>query len=347
LHSSYQRPPPFEPIPTRVRRTLADEQAMQERARVLAEQRARRSQYLPDEDVDSESEWDYNQVGPRQQAYLEARRRQGIMERRRREEELRRQRVLEEQKWQEDLERKQREDQELHRKLLEERKRELRLKREEGARQEGREKVPLIPHEDTSISVAHPKQQETPPSSPPKPSSTEQEVKMEVVEKDAQPTSVHTLEEMNEAAARIQRQYRMYRSSGALNDIATEFEKLKKEFVYPCVIDFQKPGGQGGHITVPARRPPSDFDGIRDEAPMEVDGCEGKLGYTSTNYALNAYSDALDKLLMKLDGVESCGDERIRMKRRGIVKDIEKEVARFEWYWKQAWADYIAEKGNQ
>jgi hypothetical protein len=80
---------------------------------------------------------------------------------------------------------------------------------------------------------------------------------------------------------------------------------------------------------------------------MEVEECEGKLDYTSTNYALNAYSDALDKLLMKLDGVDSWGEEGIRRKRRGIVKDIEKEGERVEWYWKQAWADYIVKEGSQ
>ena len=44
---------------------------------------------------------------------------------------------------------------------------------------------------------------------------------------------------------------------------------------------------------------------------------------------------------MKLDEVESRGEKSIREKRREIVKDIGKEVSRLDWYWKQAWTDYI------
>lgn len=334
---------------------------MQEYAHALAEQRARRAQYLPDEDVDSEEEWEYNQLGPREKAYLEAKRRQAILEQRQREEKLGRQRVAEEQKWQEDLERKQREDEEHRRKLLDERKREWRLKREEDARQEERERVSGLvpsqewkivdellqetrasqttarrgpaaaPHEDKSVPVFIPvrMQQETPPSSPSQSSVA--------IEPEGQSKGAHTLEEMNEAASRIQREYRVHRATLALDDITSQFKKLQEGFAYPRVIDFKKPGGERGHITVPANRPPSDFGG--DETLEEVE-CDGKLDYTSTNYPLHAYSDALDRLLMKLDEVESRGEKSIREKRRGIAKDIEKEVSRLDWYWKQAWTDY-------
>ena len=324
---------------------------MQEYARALAEQRARRAQYLPAEDVDSDEEWEYNQLGPRQQAYLEAKRRQAMLEQRQRAEQLERQRVLEEQKWQEALERKQREDEEHRRQLVDEWKKESRLKREEDARQEERERVSgLVPTQEWRINdgllqetrasqttargvspAAAPVrvQQETPPSSPPQPSVA--------IEQEGQAKEAHTLEEMNEAASRIQREYRVHRASRALDDIASQFKKFREGFAYPRVIDFKKPGGERGHITVPANRPPSDFG---DEALNEVSECEGKLDYTSTNYPLHAYSDGLDKLLMKLDEVESRGEKSIREKRRGIAKDIEKEIMRLDWYWKQAWTDY-------
>ena len=88
---------------------------------------------------------------------------------------------------------------------------------------------------------------------------------------------------MNEAASRIQREYRVHQASRALDDIALQFKKFQEGFAYPRVIDFKKPGGERGHITVPANRPPSDFG---DEALNEVGECEGKLDYTSTNYPL-------------------------------------------------------------
>ena len=74
---------------------------------------------------------------------------------------------------------------------------------------------------------------------------------------------------------------------------------------------------------------------------MEVDRTDGKLAFTSTNFALNSYVDALDKILMKLDGVESWGNKVIRTRRRGIVKAVEREASKLERYWRQAWADFI------
>jgi len=286
-----------------------------------------------------------------------------MLEQRQRAEQLERRRVLEEHKWQEDLERKQREDQEHRRQLLDAWKRESRLKRDaqhekcervsglvpsqqwtvnDGLLQETRASQttaravpPAAGNEEKSVPMFIPVQlqQETPASSPSHPSVA--------IEQKGQAKEAHTLEEMNEAASRIQGEYRVHRASRALDDIASQFKKFQEGFAYPRVIDFKKPGGERGHITVPANRPPSDFgDEAVNEAVNEVAEHEGKLDYTSTNYPLHAYSDGLDKLLMKLDEIESRGEKSIREKRRGIVKDIGKEVSRLDWYWKQAWTDY-------
>ncbi|PPQ90288.1 hypothetical protein CVT25_013114 [Psilocybe cyanescens] len=158
------------------------------------------------------------------------------------------------------------------------------------------------------------------------------------------PISKHSIEEQNEAASRIQKRYRIHASLQSLDNLATQFETLKRNFVYPRTIDFQKPGSEGGHISVGAYRPPSDFDNEDDVQPMDVDGSEGKLDYTSTNYALNSYMDSLDKLLMKLDGVESWGQKEIRLKRRSVVKSIEKEASKVDRYWKQTWVDYLVKQ---
>jgi len=152
---------------------------------------------------------------------------------------------------------------------------------------------------------------------------------------------IQSTEELEKAASIIQRHYRIHAASRALDKIASQFQELKNKFVYPSSIDFQKPGEGEETISVPATRPPSDFDNENEE-PMEVDGPQGKLAYTSKNYALHQYVDAMDKLLMKLDGVESWGDKGLRLKRRRFVKDIEKEASKLERYWKQAWADYLS-----
>lgn len=399
LHSSYQTPRAANPY-------AFDE----DRARALAEQRGRRAQYLPDEvDEEGDDYWGPTQLGSRERAYLEARRRQEMLERMKQEkEEAARQRALEE---------RQREDQEKRQRLLEERRRQMQLKREEEERRVAaeREKVyfnALLPdttsanteiqqrqqqmharrdrsqsnasqrqpvranrqgvqrerphspaHQDaTSIPIhVHRNSQSSPsPSSPSKTTIPVTEADSPRGEGSSRPStprtpparspspiSRHSLEEQNEAASRIQKQYRIHASLRSIDNLASQFETLKKNFAYPRTIDFQKPGSEGGHISVGAYRPPSDFDNEDDVQPMDVDSPEGKLDYTSTNYALNSYMDSMDKLLMKLDGVESWGQNEIRLKRRSIVKSIEKEASKIDRYWKQTWVDYLVKQASK
>ncbi len=132
--------------------------------------------------------------------------------------------------------------------------------------------------------------------------------------------SVHSIEEQNLAAARIQKQFRIHSSLRALSEIESSFQSVKNGFTFPTKIDFQTAKSEEA-VTVLASRAPSDFDKEPEEDDaMEVDRTDGKLAFTSTNFALNSYVDALDKILMKLDGVESWGNKGIRTRRRGIVK---------------------------
>lgn len=115
------------------------------RARALAEQRARRAQWLPDEDDDYD-DWEYAQLGPRERAYLEARKRQQQLERAQQERariEAERKR-LEEERWQKQLEERQREEDARREKLLEEQRRIQQLKREQARRQAEALNVSLV-----------------------------------------------------------------------------------------------------------------------------------------------------------------------------------------------------------
>ncbi|BGP22473.1 apoptosis regulator [Rhodotorula toruloides] len=55
-----------------------------------------------------------------------------------------------------------------------------------------------------------------------------------------------------------------------------------------------------------------------------------KLEYTSTNAPVHGYEDALTKLLMELDGVESGGDLEVRTRRKELVRNVESEAQRVE-----------------
>ncbi|KAF8154102.1 hypothetical protein B0H34DRAFT_720333 [Crassisporium funariophilum] len=373
IPASYQRSSPFDATPYRNARDLAEERALQQRAQALAEQRARRAQYLPDEDEGSEEEWEYNQLGPRGQAYVDARRKQDILERMQREEALAKQRAAEEQHWHEALERRQREAAEDKQRLLEQRRRQMQEKRDELARRlvaeehERKSRLPFQqrqqdgprassqPRQDQSvpINVRRSTSQQPHSNAPPVSRSPSQSVPVqnagspgrssEPAVEPFKPTTTYT-EEHENAASKIQTQYRLHKSLRALDDIASQFETSKKNFAYPSVIDFQKPGSENGVVSVRACRPPSDFDNDDDWEMMDADAPEAKLAYTSVNFPLHAYTDGMDKLLMKLDGVDSGGKKSIRMRRRAIIKDIEKEGTKLERYWKQAWREHVEQE---
>lgn len=131
----------------------------------------------------------------------------------------------------------------------------------------------------------------------------------------------------------------MYESFSKIHDLAKEFQTLKQNFVYPSVIEFQKPGSQAGEIvTVRARSAPAE-----DESDAIGPGSEGKLAYTRTNEALHTYSYAMEKLLGKLDSVDSWNEMSVRTKRRGIIGEIEQEASRLELYRRKVWRDYCTE----
>jgi len=134
-------------------------------------------------------------------------------------------------------------------------------------------------------------------------------------------------------------QEQVYESFSKIHDLAKEFQTLKQNFVYPSVIEFQKPGSQAGEIiTVRARSAPAE-----DESDTVGPGSEGKLAYTRTNEALHTYSYAMEKLLGKLDSVDSWNEMSVRTKRRGIIGEIEQEASRLERYRRKVWRDYCTE----
>ena len=135
-------------------------------------------------------------------------------------------------------------------------------------------------------------------------------------------------------------QEQVYQSFSKIHDLSKEFQTLKQNFVYPSVIEFQKPGSQVGEvIAVRARGPPDD------EFMLEVGvGTEdlGKLAYTRTNEGLHTYSHAMEKLLSKLDSVDSWNETSVRNQRRCVISEIEQEASRLERYRQRVWRDYCS-----
>ncbi|KAF7759721.1 hypothetical protein Agabi119p4_11416 [Agaricus bisporus var. burnettii] len=287
-----------------------------DRAQAIAAQRAKRAQWLPDEYDDGDfDDHGYNMLSPPERAYLDAHRRQVLMEQernRQRELEIQK-RAEEERRWQDALDRRQKEDETARRKLQEEKE-----KRRQGQN--------LRPHSRSrSPSRQIPIHDSHPPASSEKPPSPEQR-------------QLHDSEMHQQAATKIQQCFRTHRSLQSIQDIHSQFETLRSEFVYPSIITFQEPSSSNT-IDVPSSSiTPSDDVNI--ESPSSFP----KLAFNSTNYNLHAYNESLEKLLVKLDGVESWGDSDVRTKRRSVVKSIEKEQGRVDRFCQDVWLKHIQDK---
>lgn len=63
----------------------------------------------------------------------------------------------------------------------------------------------------------------------------------------------------------------------------------------------------------------------------------GKLRYTSVNTPVYGHIDALEKLLLKLDGVASDGIQKVKERRKQVVHEVEAELARVEAWKADQW----------
>ncbi|KAM6495122.1 hypothetical protein JOM56_009745 [Amanita muscaria] len=69
--------------------------------------------------------------------------------------------------------------------------------------------------------------------------------------------------------------------------------------------------------------PSSQFDSQNERSALQ-------LAYTKRNYPVRAYTENLNVLLMKLDSVQSYGSRKVRERRKEVAQMIEKEAARIE-----------------
>jgi len=138
-----------------------------------------------------------------------------------------------------------------------------------------------------------------------------------------------------EAASVLQRLFRVRQSIHTIQSLISEFNALRASFTYPSIVSFQSPSSSSTEVISVAAADPS-------SVPDDIDPSTRipKLAFNSTNYGLLAYNDALDKLLVKLDGVESWGNPGVRRRRKNVVKQVEKEQGLVERFWKISWLKY-------
>jgi len=111
-----------------------------------------------------------------------------------------------------------------------------------------------------------------------------------------------------------------------IKSIQAQFESLRDHFNFPSKLDFVD-----GDMIVSVEVTETDLS-----VPLEatLDGVAKfpirKLAYTPTNAPVYNYIETIDSLLVALDAVECRGVDRVREKRRKVVRKIEKEARMFE-----------------
>ncbi|KDQ55907.1 hypothetical protein JAAARDRAFT_103805, partial [Jaapia argillacea MUCL 33604] len=145
--------------------------------------------------------------------------------------------------------------------------------------------------------------------------------------------------EQTEAAIKIQSAYRQYahrRSAlSQIDQIRQQFQTLKSSFRMPAKVDFTIEDGKVVTVdttkistpNTPLHPDPTTFGADRS---IGSSSSQPKLAFTPNNVPLHAYDEELNRLLGKLDAIESGGDGGVREKRKGCVRDVESEAVRIE-----------------
>ncbi|KAK0461126.1 uncharacterized protein EV420DRAFT_180637 [Desarmillaria tabescens] len=112
------------------------------------------------------------------------------------------------------------------------------------------------------------------------------------------------------------------KSLDTIETIQKRFEGLKTTFAWPSHLDFELDG---------------EVVSVSTNGSSEPKLTPPKLAYTNRNTPLHAYNEALNRLLVQLDAVESWGELEIRERRKCVVSMVEAEAARVERGWKAMW----------
>lgn len=123
--------------------------------------------------------------------------------------------------------------------------------------------------------------------------------------------------ELDEAARVIQKQVRLHLRLKHLKGLQAKFHDLRKEFAQPSLLElqFSDPPTSDSALDLPSK--------LAFNCPI--------------NKPLQMYEEALLKLQIKLDGIVSGGEHKIKMFRKEVVKEVESELERLDRVKIEAW----------
>ena len=128
----------------------------------------------------------------------------------------------------------------------------------------------------------------------------------------------------------------------SIHQLSTQFDQLKSTFSPPPRLDYSGPtpndttsiATSPESFTLALSVPPSP-EGA--EYPTETPKSGPRLAFNSNNKVVHEYIENLNRLLVKLDRVESGGDASVRERRKQMIKDVEAEAQRMDRWIAAVW----------
>jgi len=141
--------------------------------------------------------------------------------------------------------------------------------------------------------------------------------------------------EQTNAATKIQSFYRSRKALATVSQLGAKFGDLKRAFTLPEAIDYLSADGDVITLKVDNTSSPSHSETASESTSS------ARLAFTSTNVPIRAYDEDLNRILTKLDAVESWGGRNVRERRRDVVRKVELEAARIESIWVETWRRFV------
>ena len=154
-------------------------------------------------------------------------------------------------------------------------------------------------------------------------------------------SSSPTPEQQTDAATKIQSFYRTRKSLATISQLESNFEDLIGAFTMPETVDYLSADGEVVSLEVVPTAPLP----VPSETQSKSTSLAARLAFTPANVPIRVYDEHLNRILTKLDAVESWGERKVRERRRDVVRNVELEAARIESLWVDMWRRYVgAEK---
>ena len=129
----------------------------------------------------------------------------------------------------------------------------------------------------------------------------------------------------------------------AIVEVSTQFEQLKSAFSPPAQLDYRgTTSNDVVTIAVPSESfahasPMPSAEEDADEDTPEASEQNPGLAFTPNNKVVHEYIENLNRLLDKLDRVESGGHVSVREQRRKMIRDVEGEAQRMDRWIAAVW----------